>query len=65
MTSNILGNSKQRWENMLSEITNMEYMVVKCQSLIRKLFPNVDTLEPNASFIFISFININYIDLWK
>lgn len=26
---------------MLTEITNMEYMVVKCHSIIRKLYPDI------------------------
>lgn len=43
------GNSKQKWENMLTEITNMEYMVVKCNSLIRKLFPNVEHFGESVS----------------
>lgn len=45
----IPGNSKQKWENMLMEITKMEYMVVKCYSVIRKLYPNVENLESNVS----------------
>lgn len=48
----VVGNSKQRWENMLSEITNMEYMVVKCQSIIRKLYPNAEKFETDVSFFF-------------
>lgn len=45
----IVGNSKQKWENMLTEITNMEYMVVKCHSIIRKLFPNQEEFEPKVN----------------
>lgn len=34
---------------MLSEITSMEYMVVKCQSIIRKLYPKADSFEADVS----------------
>lgn len=34
---------------MLVEITNMEYMVVKCQSIIRKLYPNAEKFETDVS----------------
>lgn len=47
--SSFIGNSKQKWENMLTEITNMEYMVVKCFSVIRKLYPNTKNLDTDVS----------------
>lgn len=56
------GNSKQKWENMLTEITNMEYMVVKCQSVIRKLYPNIEDFEINVSLFFYSHVlHTNYV----
>lgn len=36
---------------MLNETTNMEYMVVKCQSIIRKLYPKADSFEADVSII--------------
>lgn len=34
---------------MLTELTNVEYMVVKCHSLIRKLYPFTDAFEATVS----------------
>lgn len=44
------GNSKYKWQNMLTEITNMEYMVVKCRSVIKKLYPDTDNFENDVRF---------------
>lgn len=55
--TDISGNSKQKWENMLSEITNMEYMVVKCQSIIRKLYPKAEKFETDVSATLNTFLN--------
>lgn len=50
-TTSVKGNSKQKWENMLIEITNMEYMVVKCHSIMKKLYPDVVDFQATVSFI--------------
>lgn len=52
---------------MLTEITNMEYMVVKCHSIIRKLFPNQEEFEPKVSFSahFFQIIIIEHSCGWK
>lgn len=44
-------NSKYKWQNMLTEITTMEYMVVKCCSILKKLYPDTNNYENDVSFL--------------
>ncbi|XP_031617314.1 rab3 GTPase-activating protein catalytic subunit [Contarinia nasturtii] len=62
-TTSTKGNSKQKWENMLMEITNTEYMVVKCYSVIRKLYPNVENFEDNDVNALKSLLSANEVQL--
>lgn len=46
---NIKVNSKNKWQALLSDVTNIEYSVVKCQSIIRKLFDETRDLSEDVS----------------
>lgn len=46
---NVKSNSKNKWQALLGDVTNMEYSVVKCQSIIRKLFNETRELNEDVS----------------
>lgn len=52
-----LENSQNQWEHLLNAITNMEYLIVKCQSLVKKLFSNSKQLDETQIEMLSSLIN--------
>lgn len=45
----VKANSKSKWQALLGDVTNVEYSVVKCQSIIRKLFDDTGVLGDAVS----------------
>lgn len=47
----ISDNSAKKWENLLNDITNQEYAIVKSQSLIKKLFESSENLTEEVKIV--------------